>query len=65
MTMLDKLREEHPEFIGDQFEGGVALCPCDAGYEKETVCHGLKTGEITSEACLKCWNREFSAGGRQ
>ena len=37
-TMLDRLRREHPEEIGDEFPGGVRLCPEDLGYEPETVC---------------------------
>lgn len=63
-TMLDRLRREHPEEIGDQFPGGVRLCPEDLGYETETVCEYFldqaKDGmELDKAVCLKCWDRPF------
>ena len=35
-TMLDRLEREHPEFIGDEYPGGFAICPVDVGYERAT-----------------------------
>lgn len=63
-TMLDRLRREHPEEIGDQFPGGVRLCPEDLGYEPETICAYFREQaeggkKIDKETCLKCWNRPF------
>ena len=54
-TMLDRLRREHPEEIGDQFPGGVRLCPEDLGYEPETACEYFREQAI----CMKCWDRPF------
>ena len=63
-TMLDRLRREHPEEIGDQFPGGVRLCPEDLGYEPETACEYFreqaKGGKTIDKAiCMKCWDRPF------
>ena len=63
-TMLDRLRREHPEEIGDQFPGGVRLCPEDLGYEPETACEYFreqaKDGKTIDKAiCMKCWDRPF------
>lgn len=63
-TMLDRLRREHPEEIGDEIPGGVRLCPEDLGYEPETVCEYFreqaKGGKKLDKAvCLKCWDRPF------
>jgi hypothetical protein len=62
--MLDRLRREHPEEIGDQFPGGVRLCPEDLGYEPETACEYFreqaKGGKTIDKAiCMKCWDRPF------
>lgn len=60
-TMLEMLRREHPEEIGEQYPGGVRLCPEDLGYEVETRCvylRALAKGEpIGPDTCLNCWNR--------
>jgi len=64
MTMWDRLRKEHPELIGDQFAGGVALCPEDLGYEDKSPCICLKNynEKDASAACRKCWDREPEGG---
>ena len=58
MTFLDRLRQEHPEFIGEKFPGGVAICPEDCGYEKSTPCGAMTVGEFDASACMACWERE-------
>lgn len=59
MTFLEKLEREHPEFIGEKFPGGVALCPEDCGYEKSTPCGAMtENGTFVPTACMACWNRE-------
>ena len=58
MTYLEKLEREHPEFIGPEYQGGIALCPVDAGYEKVSPCpyvHGAPVDDPA--ACYACWNR--------
>ena len=59
MTMLDKLREIAPDLIGEEYEGGVAVCPEDLGIEDKTPCLCLEDGEITVEKCTACWSREL------
>lgn len=63
-TMLDRLRREHPEEIGEQFPGGVRLCPEDLGYEERTECRYLRSLKdqdrpLGPTTCLKCWDRPF------
>lgn len=62
-SFLEKLEREHPEFIGDFFPGGFALCPVDAGYEERTECpiaNGVQPLEEAKEAdCYACWSRTF------
>lgn len=59
MTFLEKLEREHPEFIGEKFPGGVAICPEDCGYEKSTPCGAMtENGTFDPTACMACWNRE-------
>ena len=58
MTFLDRLRKEHPEFIGEKFPGGVAICPEDCGYEKSTPCGAMTVGAFDASACMACWERE-------
>lgn len=59
MTFKEKLMIEHPEKVGDRFEGGCANCPSDYGYipldEEIRYC---QTG-IGNEQCTNCWNREI------
>lgn len=63
MTMLEKLQMEHPEFIGQQFPGGVAICPEDVGYEDiSDTCIGCGFDTASKEyadICRRCWEREL------
>lgn len=58
MTFLEKLEREHPEFIGEKFPGGVAICPEDCGYEKSSHCGAMTAGVFDAAACMACWGRE-------
>lgn len=52
MTYFERLEMEHPEFIGPQYMGGVALCPADAGYEETSPCL-----YADPSGCYACWSR--------
>ena len=58
---LVQLEREHPEFIGDEYPGGFAICPVDAGYERITECPWANKEEpwetVSHAACYECWNR--------
>jgi hypothetical protein len=54
MTFREKLKEQHPESVGEQFMGGCDCCPYDYGYaEKPEYC---TDGE--EKECRMCWDRE-------
>lgn len=53
MTFKEKLKQEHSEFIGQEFCGGCRHCPSSYGYEKECP---ILCGIIT---CEECWNRKM------
>ena len=58
MTFIERLEREHPEFIGPQYLGGVALCPADAGYEETSPCPIAHGGlPDNPAACYGCWHR--------
>ena len=62
MTMLDKLRELAPDLIGEEYQGGVAVCPEDLDFEEKTKCLCLEDGQITVDKCMACWSRELPEG---
>ena len=64
MTFLERFKQEHPGFNGD--DETVVRCACqeDFGYEAregarlcaaETAC--------SDDACAECWNRQADAAG--
>lgn len=58
MTYFEKLEQEHPDFIGPQYPGGVALCPDEAGYEKVSPCPVNQRIPVPTQAnCYACWRR--------
>ncbi len=64
MTMLEKLRKEAPEMIGERYPGGVAICPEDIGCEKVRECPAiLNNYRLGPDTCLKCWDREIPEDG--
>lgn len=54
MTCREKLKIEHPEYVGDYYTGGCHGCPSDYGYLTDPAKCDLK--ETT---CTKCWDREI------
>lgn len=60
MKYIEKLKEDHPECVSDEFAGGCEGCPEDYGYEpsSDECPKGLKRLSI-EEGCRKCWEREI------
>lgn len=59
MTCREKLKKEHPDYIGN-YVGGCLACPDDYGYmDKPDTCdgHGNET------MCDACWSRSIPIGG--
>lgn len=55
MTCREKLRLEHPEFVGDNYVGGCGGCPHDYGYLPKPVECSLTSLSF----CTHCWDREI------
>lgn len=57
MTFKEKLQQEHPNYVGERYEGGCRLCPYIYGYESRenllSVCRKRKG------KCEACWDREI------
>lgn len=51
MTFREKLQMEHPECIGNQYDGGCKGCPNDYGYEEES------NKDCFKKSCAECWDR--------
>ncbi len=60
MKYIEKLKEDHPECVSDEFAGGCEGCPEDYGYEpsSDECPKGLERLSI-EEGCRKCWEREM------
>lgn len=58
MTFREKLSIEHPEYIGNIWDGGCKDCPYSYGYDgiENNICDN-KT--VNNDICTKCWNREY------
>lgn len=54
MTFRDKLMQEHPEKIGEDYLGGCAGCPREYGWD--TFDCGYWGNETV---CRACWDREI------
>lgn len=50
MTYKERLLQEHPEYVGPEYDGGCKGCPDDYGYEEDSTC---------ACRCEECWNREI------
>lgn len=64
MTFREKLQEEFPDDIKDDYIGGCNGCPCDYAYESHgsglcDLCHRNYTLDELKTLCTKCWDREF------
>lgn len=55
MKYIEKLKEDHPECVSDEFAGGCEGCPEDYGYEpsSDECPKGLERLSI-EEGCRKC-----------
>lgn len=56
MTCLERLKLNHPDKVGEQYDGGAQGCPSDYNY--------LPDPDTDSDAecimsCDDCWNREI------
>lgn len=51
MTYREKLEQEHPRDIGNQYVAGCNGCPWNYGYESTYNCSNL--------GCVACWDREM------
>lgn len=54
MKYIEKLKEEHPERVSDEFAGGCEGCPEDYGYEsRDEYCPDGLEGLGIEVACRK------------
>ena len=57
MTLKEKVKEMHPEYIGD-YGGGVYGCPAQYPYlNRPELGNGNCSSSIT---CKDCWNQKFN-----
>lgn len=58
MTFKERLMQEHPEWVGNCYEGGCRQCPSYYGYETddESTANCKSNG---GNGCRYCWNREI------
>lgn len=55
MTFKEKLMQEHPDKLGEDFDGGCEGCPHNYGYEQRRT-----NGDwCISHTCTECWNRQM------
>ena len=59
MTYREKLKIEHPEYVGDEFIGGCKGCPVDYLWENATKECKDHPGQPYPAVCTKCWDREI------
>ena len=57
MKYIDKLKQDHPDCVGEYFTGGARGCPYDYGYEKNPPC--VAPGQLGTLSCRACWKREM------
>lgn len=56
ITMREKLKQDHPDFVTKNSMGGCIGCPANYGYSNMSF---LICGPHNEETCRKCWNREY------
>lgn len=56
MKLREKLAQEHPENINEDFMGGCIGCPASYGYSNMSL---LICGPHNDEKCRKCWDKEY------
>ena len=60
MTFKEKLQQEHPEAISENYDGGCKDCPHDYGY-----CEKPPIEYCRATSCDECWNREMPSEVQQ
>lgn len=53
MKYLEKLKQEHPEAVNENYVGGAMGCPRSWGYESERPCADMEI------SCRECWSRKM------
>lgn len=56
ITMREKLKQDHPDFVTKNSMGGCIGCPASYGYSNMNF---LICGPHNEETCRKCWDREY------
>lgn len=65
MTLREKVAQERPECIGEDYIGGVDGCPCDFDFldvdesEMDECPKYPKYKNSVGMTCFDCWNREY------
>lgn len=54
LTFREKLKQEHPDYVGERWGGGCKSCPSSYGYEEKYHCG---TGTYEEKKCTACWSR--------
>ncbi len=58
LTCREKAKQDYPDAVGENFCGGVYLCPHDYGYTKTRYCSfGCNKYTIREEVCTACWDQ--------
>lgn len=55
MTFREKLMQEHPECVSENYGGGCIGCPKCYGYEE----HCNPSCVVSEVTCTECWDREI------
>ena len=64
MTFLERFKQEHPGFNGDDETVVRCACPEDFGYEaREGAQLCAAEAACSDDACAECWNRQADAAG--
>ena len=60
MTCREKLKIEHPEYVGSCYTGGCEGCPKDYGYlDDPDYCANRSHRGFLEHKCGICWDREI------
>ena len=63
MTFREKLFQEKPDYVGEDYVGGCRWCPATHGYEtweeSRKNCGEIEEEEELEKKCRACWDREM------
>lgn len=56
MTLRERIEQERPDYVSEDFVGGVKSCPASFGFETwlERYC------KYNTYDCKSCWDRDES-----